>query len=194
VISALGSLVVAWPRVVVHAVACGAVALAASLPGGDVVRDLHAGEPEQDLLAVAQRLDLADGSTRFYAAFGETFPSVTPVLRSIGHYPFGGGFDGDCGLLGQRIPPQRDAWKVGEDRGSARPAKPIGGIPGAVQISGRTGGEADCVVVVGRDETVVGMGVIDYRSPFGREQAPDSFLALAPAGQGPYAVHAIPDR
>jgi hypothetical protein len=38
------------------------------------------------------------------------------------------------------------------------------------------------------------MGVAGYRPPIGDDRPDDAFAAVAPAGQGPHAVHAVADR
>jgi hypothetical protein len=193
VVSAIGNLIVSWPKVLVHALVCGGVALMVSLPGGDVVDDLQKSEPDQELLAIAQRLDLADGSRHWYALFGEAFPNVTPELKAIGHYPFDHRFTADCGLLGRRIPDDAGAWQVGVGRGRASRPEPMRNVPHAVRISGTVGGDARCVVITNRERRVVGMGVV-HRNDRARTSSPDTFIALAPEGDAPYEVFALPDQ
>jgi hypothetical protein len=64
------------------------------------------------------------------------------------------------------------------------------GVPGAVQVAGRLGGPAECVVVVGPGRRVVGAGVIGYQPSLGDASPSDAFTAIAPAGEGPYRVFA----
>jgi hypothetical protein len=50
------------------------------------------------------------------------------------------------------------------------------------------------VVVTDADHRVVGIGVIGYQPRRAGEMPPDSFTAIAPAGDGPYTVIAIEGR
>lgn len=159
-----------------------AVGLAALAFGGAELRNQRAELPAQEEFADAMRLDLADGFG-YLPYFG--YPRVAPRLEDMGHYPFDGSFDGDCGLDGQQlgeIPPidSEDGelargYLVADGRGT----RLFGWVP--EDLSDRV----DCVLVLDWTRTVVGYGAVGVPDPTKDTTHVDqerAFAAIAPSG------------
>lgn len=109
-----------------------------------------------DVLAVALMFDLAEGNR---IAGGSTgFPAVTDRMRQIGHYPFDGTFDPDCGRAGSTVTVESrlPAGFRGEADNRPRPnSETIDHFVGWVDSPD---GELECVLVLDEAGTVVGAG------------------------------------
>jgi hypothetical protein len=188
----LALLAVAWPRENRALVAAAVVGSFAFVGGHVSIDHVRTWNPGQDELAVAMRLDIADGYPFFYGN-----SKHIPMLRDVGHYPFSDDYDADCGLTGKTIDP--DA-KIGDfDRAKANLDgfitpynKKSMRIQGWVVIPSET---VKCVLVVDDTSKVVGAGAYGIKRPdlvqSGGSPNGDydvGFRAVTPRGSDSYTV------
>jgi len=169
-----------------------AVGLAALSFGGDEVAKERELLPIQEEFTAAMRLDLADG--RQYALF-VAYPRVAPLLERIGHYPFDGSYDGDCGLAGQSLPRGR---AVSADEGHLETAFPLDNGRG-VRFVGWVPDDLDspveCVVIVNDLNRVVGYGPVGAgASKVPWMDADRAFAAVAPVGSSRFQAYAVQEN
>lgn len=190
-----GLLVVVVGRSVLAAVPLAVLAVATTLHGGDQVEALHNQSVRQGNLANAFQVGAADGSAA-WMPLGEV-PHITGKLRSIGHHPFDGRWDGDCGLLGSEVDPDdaSDLAAVGA-RGAVLSQGEGAQVRGTV-VEGwvATGGrEVRCLVATDAGGVVVGVGAHGYSRPLLEEQVGEEgigFELYAPLDAGPLEVYAV---
>jgi len=163
----------------------------AALHGGREVRFERDLLPQQEELAAALRLDLADGADYFFVPY----PRVAPLLDALDHYPFDGTYTGDCAMAGQTLPASgpsdaavgrlQHGWLLTNGRG----ARMFGRIPAEVAD------EAACVLIVDEDRRVVGFGPPGGGTALQPELDADrSFAAVAPLGSASYRAYVVLDN
>ncbi len=164
------------------------VALAATFAGDREVQSLIDGTEEQELLAVAMHLDLADGARRWTGYV--PFPPVTDLLRTLDHHPFDGRWNADCGQLGEVIDGDLIDMSASSDAGVVSAVRPTSSISEATELVGwvRADATIDCVVVLDPMDRVVGAAIVLDEEASDR---PSAFRALTPAGapSNSVAVH-----
>lgn len=134
-----------------NAVAVGLLAL--SLFGSEATtRNLDVANQRARAESIAVYMGVGNGIVDFY-------DSVETVLPALGHVPFDGSFDADCGQWQQQIPA---ADIVGSVEGEAEPVTPSAN-DAALLISGWIDAPSvDCVLVIDGDRTVVGIANPGY--------------------------------
>ncbi len=169
-----------------------ALGLAAVAFGADEVAREREYLPAQEEFAAAMHLDLADG--RQYALF-VAYPRVAPLLERLGHYPFDGTYDGDCGLAGQPLP---RGGAVEEEEGHLDAGFPLDNGRG-VRLVGWVPDDRDspvaCVVITDDLNRVVGYGPVGAGSskvPW--VDADRAFAAVAPIGSRRYQAYAVQEN
>lgn len=103
-------------------------------------------------LSDAQRLKISQGSRWFFLI---EQPDVDDRLERIGHHPFDGRWNADCGWLDRSFD-QPTAPAVGEARYPGR-----SGLPDGIRIVGWLDvgdAEVDCLILLDDADTVVGVG------------------------------------
>lgn len=134
------------------------VAVSCYTGGQAVLEDMQNFAIDQDALAVAIRMDAANGSTYF------PFTGPPGMLENLGHYPYTSSFDTDCGLLGESLYSRRVEDLPATMSGSIDPELSASGrYPSpTVELTGWVVAPADtpvrCVVFADETGTVVGAG------------------------------------
>lgn len=201
---ALLVIVVAWPKLPkLRTVIVGGTVLATVALGAPMAQSVRADAPNQELLAIAARIEHPD-------AFADRFPEperLLPRLKALGHYPFSPEFSLGCpdGLeIGDRV--STATWRTPSD-GVFREPRPDGrDVILNVETDQLHGGarmlegwaisgieRARCVAVLDQSGTVVGGGVVDIPRSDAEAQTPGieiglGFEAVAPAQPGPLRV------
>jgi hypothetical protein len=151
-------------------------------PAVDDERDLWL---RQEDLAAGIRLDLTDDRTLTFA-FRPPL-TVTPLLEKLGHYPFNGAWNADCGLLDTTYDP---ASATKASSGSVEKAREMTGSKG-VRFRGLLPDETEspikCVVVGNEDDKVIGVGTLGVG-----EQT--TFVGMAAGSEDPSRLAAIAPR
>lgn len=159
------------------------------------VDDVAALEARQRELSNAFAVDVADGATR-YIGFGAPIRPMTDALRGASHHPFDGRWDGDCGLLGERIPARRVRGPEEHDLGGyAGPTRGSPSVPRADQVVGHLDRPDDVRCILGADPSgrIVGVGQVSTTDAtetsmgFGR----GGFRVLAPRDSGSLTVYVV---
>jgi hypothetical protein len=153
--------------------------------------EMAATKPDQELVEVALRLEMTDGTWYLTGPLGEP-TSLTALMRATSHYPFVESWDLDCGLLGERIEEVRAA-DPRSSVGEVMAAAPVAFLPSAVEISGRVTAERSvrCVVIADGQDRVIGAATLAAT----HDAAPGTgFRALARRGSLVYRAYVIFER
>jgi hypothetical protein len=118
--------------------------------------------------------------TAVYMGVGERiaqfYQFVDEIVPALGHVPFDGSFDGDCGLWGGQVDPDAVAGSVPGAVGAPRATRndAVLGISGWVDAA-----SIDCLLVVDAEQTVVGIAHPGYAAP---EDLPADLPLLSRSG------------
>jgi hypothetical protein len=165
--SLLALAVILWRRgaVLPIAVSVVTVGLVTFTVGSGQATNVRNQYPDQTVLAVAARLDAKNTMTSL-----RMLPSILPVLRGLGDYPFTSDFTLGCGgpELGGTLDLASVPVLAGPGRGASGGYVESGPVVGDTVLSGWAvvdGRRPDCVIVLDSENHIVGGGFVGTPRP-----------------------------
>jgi hypothetical protein len=184
----------------VRVLAAGLLAVGLAFVGGRAsVAEVDEWNVTQDELAIAMRLDVSEGYPKRDARWPDLYADSTTLMQDIGHHPFSGSFQYDCGLLDETLSlPATPTSDEAGPRGRLDDFLPSYNND-SVRMHGwvvSPGEPVRCVLVVDADDRVVGMAVYgtpraDVANTVGSSNDELGFVATARGSERSYQAVAV---